>query len=81
MDISLSNNMIDILKNKVSQGIFTSMDEAICFAIQFTFVENNISQEKIDSLNAEIEKGWQDMENGLGRESADVFTDLRKRYV
>lgn len=81
MDISLSNNMIDILKNKVSQGVFTSMDEAICFAIQFTFVENNISQEKIDLLNAEIEKGWQDMENGLGRESADVFTDLRKRYV
>ena len=81
MDISLSNSMESILKEKVSEGIFKSMDEAISFAIQFTFVDNNISQERITSLNAAIEKGWQEMEDGLGRNSQDVFEDLKKRYV
>ncbi len=80
MDISLSNNLENILKSKVAEGIFGSMDEAVTFAIQFTFC-NNVSQTKIDELNSEIEKGWQDMENGKGRSSKEVFADLRKRYA
>ena len=52
MDISLPNNMENILKTKIAEGIFSSMDEAITFAIQFAFVENNISLERISALNA-----------------------------
>lgn len=81
MDISLSNNIVEILKTKVSEGVFSTMDEAINFAVQFTFINNNISAERIDKLNAEIEKGWQDKEAGLGRSSREVFADLRKRYA
>ena len=81
MDISLSNNLENILKAKVAEGTFSSMDEAITFAIQFTFIDNKISQERIDSLNLEIEKGWQEAEAGLGRNSVEVFSDLRKRYA
>lgn len=81
MDISLSNNIENILKAKVTEGIFNSMDEAITFAIQFTFVDNSITREYIDKLNAEIEKGWQDMETGRSRNSKEVFEDLRKRYA
>ena len=81
MDISLSNNIENILKSKVTEGIFNSMDEAITFAIRFTFVDNSITREYIDKLNAEIEKGWQDMEAGRGRNSKEVFEDLRKRYA
>ena len=81
MDISLSNTMEDILKAKVAEGIFKNMDDAVTFAIQFAFIENNISLEKIKTLNEEIEKGWQDMEAGRFRSSKEVFSDLRKRYA
>ncbi len=81
MDISLPNNMENILKTKIAEGIFSSMDEAITFAIQFAFVENNISLERINALNAEIEKGWLEMEANKGRNSKQVFEDLRKRYA
>lgn len=81
MDISLSNNIENILRAKVAEGIFNTMDEAVNFAIRFAFIDNNISLEKIESLNAEIEKGWQDMEAGRGRNSKEVFQDLRKRYA
>lgn len=81
MDISLPNNLENILKAKVADGIFNSMDEAITFAIQFAFIDNEFSREKIVSLNTEIEKGWQEMEAALGRNSKEVFEDLKKRYV
>ncbi len=81
MDISLPNNIVNILKNKVAEGIFSTMEEAVTFAVRFTFLENNITSERIDILNAEIEKGWQDMENGKIKSSKEVFEDLRKRYA
>lgn len=81
MDISLPNNLENILKAKVADGLFSSMDEAITFAIQFAFIDNEFSKEKVVSLNAEIEKGWQEMEAGLGRNSREVFKDLKKRYA
>lgn len=81
MDISLPNNIENILKEKISEGIFSSMDEAISFAIQFAFVDNKVNQEKLNTLNEEIEKGWQDMQNGNYRNSDLVFKDLRKKYA
>lgn len=81
MDISLPNNIENILKEKISEGIFSSMDEAISFAIQFAFIDNKVNQEKLNTLNEEIEKGWQDMQNRNYRNSDLVFKDLRKKYV
>ena len=79
MDISIPQNLEDILKEKVTEGIFKSIEEAVSFAVRFTFVNN--TQERIDMLNAEIEKGWQEMENSKGKPYKDVFSDLRKRYA
>ena len=79
MDISISQNLENILQEKVAEGLFKSMEEAVNFAIKFTFVNN--TQERIDMLNAEIEKGWQEMEKGQGRTYKDIFSDLRKRYA
>jgi len=81
MDISISNNLENILKAKVAEGAFSSMDEAITFAIEFTFVDNKIPQERIDALNAEIEKGWQDMEAGRFRDGHEVMEEFRKKYA
>ena len=37
MDISLPNNMETFLKKKIAEGLFSTMDEAITFAVQFAF--------------------------------------------
>ena len=81
MDISLPQNIENILKTKVESGVFNTMDEAVMFAIQVVFLNNDISPERIHQLNTEIEKGWQEMEAGHGRNSKEVFNDLRKRYA
>lgn len=51
MDISLPSNIENILKNKVSDGLFVSMDEAAVFAIKFAFIDNNFLHEQINALN------------------------------
>ena len=79
MDISLSQNIENILREKIAAGLFHSMEDAVNFAIRFTFVNN--PEERIDMLNAEIEKGWQEMEKGQGMPYKDLFADLRKRYL
>ena len=81
MDISLPQNIMDILNKKVEEGLFNTLEEAVNFAVNFAFIENNISVERIKSINEEIEKGWQEMEEGKGRNSKDVFQDLRKKYA
>ena len=81
MDISLSNNLESILKAKIAEGAFSSMDEAITFAIEFTFVNNEIPQERIDTLNKEIEVGWQAMENGDVLDGQLVMENFRKKYA
>ena len=81
MEISLSNKLENILKAKVAEGTFNSLDEAITFAIQFTFVDNKISQERIDALNKEIEIGWQAMENGDVLDGQLVMEEFKKKYA
>ena len=39
----LSHNIEKILRAKVVEVIFSTMDGAIMFAVQFAFVDNNIS--------------------------------------
>ena len=40
----------------------------------------NIAQLSADEINAELEKGYQDMLSGKARAADDVFADIRKEY-
>lgn len=81
MDISLPKNIENKLKEKIAEGIFSTMEEAVAFAIQIAIIDGNITPQRIIELNNKIEKGWSEMESGMGRDSKDVFADLRKRYA
>lgn len=80
MDISLPHNMENILKTKVAEGVFSTMDEAVTFAIQFAFFENNGLEERVAALNAEIQKGIEDYEAGRYQEGQAAFNKLLKKY-
>ncbi len=80
MDISLSKNIKDILEKEVLKGKFSNLDEAIDYTIRYTFLGEGVPQKYIDTLNNEIEKGFQEMKDGLGKDSKEVFKNLRKKY-
>ena len=80
MDISLPHNMENILKTKVAEGVFSTMDEAVTFAIQFAFFENNGLEERVAALNDEIQKGIDDYEAVRYQEGQSAFNKLLKKY-
>ena len=80
MDISLPNNMESFLKEKVAEGLFSTMDEAVTFAIQFAFIDNSNIQARIDSLNSEIQKGLDDYEAGRYTDGEIAYQKLMEKY-
>ncbi len=80
MDISLPHNMENILKTKVAEGVFSTMDEAVTFAIQFAFFDNGSLEERIAALNSEIQKGINDYNAGRYQDGEAAFKKLLKKY-
>ena len=80
MDISLPNNMETFLKKKLAEGLFSTMDEAITFAVQFAFFENNNIQSRIDALNTEIQKGIDDYKLGNYIDGNTAYDRLMAKY-
>lgn len=87
MEISLPKNIEQILRDKVSQGIFSSLEEALTFAVNIAFLrdekenEKEIPKEFIDKVNEMIDEGIKDIENGRYRDGFDVMEDLMKKYA
>lgn len=57
MDISLTPNIERILRNKVAEGIYNSLNEAINVTLGIALNGSLISQEELDKLNKDIQIG------------------------
>lgn len=57
MDISLTPNIEKILRNKVAEGIYNSLNEAINVTLGIALNGSCISQEELDKLNKDIQIG------------------------
>ena len=57
MDISLTPNIERILRNKVAEGIYNSLNEAINVTLGIALNGSCISQEELDKLNKDIQIG------------------------
>ena len=57
MDISLTPNIERILRNKVAEGIYNSLNEAINITLGIALNGSCISQEELDKLNKDIQIG------------------------
>ena len=55
MDISLTPNIERILRNKVAEGIYNSLNEAINVTLGIALNGSCISQEELDKLNKDIQ--------------------------
>lgn len=57
MDISLTPNIERIIRNKVAEGIYNSLNEAINVTLGIALNGSCISQEELDNLNKDIQIG------------------------
>ena len=80
MDISLSPNIERFLRIKVAEGLYDSINEAINATLSKILTNECISQEELDMLNADIQKGIDDANLGNLSNAFNFLEELNKKY-
>lgn len=80
MDISLSPSNEQFLQKKIAEGIYKSINEAINATLNIAISGNCVSQESMDMLNNDLEKGINDFESGRYTEGTDFYDELIAEY-
>ena len=60
MNISLTPTLEQFVQDKVASGLYNSVSEVIREALRLLASKENISAERINQLNKDIEEGWND---------------------
>lgn len=81
MDISLTPGIERFLRIKVAEGLYDSINEAINATLSIAINKECISQEDIVKLNAEIQVGIDDADNGNLSDAFVFLDELRKKII
>ena len=76
MDISLTPNIERLLRNKVAEGVYNSLNEAINATLSIALNGSCISQEELDNLNKDIQMGIDEAEAGNLSDAFDFLKEL-----
>jgi putative addiction module CopG family antidote len=80
MEISLSPNIERFLRIKVAEGLYDSLNEAINATLGIVLTKECISQEELERLNADIQKGIDDANAGNVSDAFEFLNELKAKY-
>ena len=80
MDISLSPDNEKFIQNQIAAGIYNSLNEAINATISIAISQVIDSKSKLDLLNAEIQRGIDDYNEGRYLDGELAFKKLMAKY-
>lgn len=80
MDVSLSPNIERFLRIKVSEGLYDSLNEAINATLSIILTKECVTKEELDMLNADIQKGIDDANNGNTSNAFEFLNELKAKY-
>ncbi len=76
MDISLTPYNEKMLRNKVAEGLYNSLNEALNVTLGIAFSGGCISQEQLEQLNADIQEGIDDADSGNLSDAFEFLDDM-----
>ncbi|MBR1754753.1 hypothetical protein IJ732_07960 [bacterium] len=80
MDISLSRDFDSFIKEQMATGLYDSVNDIVQEAMSLFRLRKSVSQDRIDSFNAELQKGLDDINNGNFSDGDEFFKDLIAKY-
>lgn len=75
-NISLTPAIQEFLENKVAAGIYKTLNDAINATIGTAISNEFVYKERINALNAEIQKGLDDVKAGRVSDALDFLDEL-----
>ncbi len=80
MDISLSPKIERFLRIKIAEGVYDSLNEAVNATLGIVLTKECISQEELDMLNDDIQKGIDDAVSGNLSDAFSFLDELKAKY-
>lgn len=80
MEISLTPNVERLLRLKIAEGIYDSLNEAINGTLSIALTGKCISQERINELNADIQKGIDEADAGQLSDAFEFLDEIKAQY-
>lgn len=84
MQVSLTPELEQFIHAQVEGGLYHSASEVICEGIQMLLERDAMKKQRIEMLNAEIDKGMTSLEAGrvmTGEEAIALLRDRRTQYT
>ncbi|MBQ9246739.1 type II toxin-antitoxin system ParD family antitoxin [bacterium] len=80
MDISLNGDYDKFIKEQIASGVYKSVNDLVNDALHVFIEIKTNSQEQIDMLNAEIQRGINDYEAGRYQDAKSAYQKLMAKY-
>ncbi len=80
MDISLSSDFDNFIKEQMATGLYGSVNDIVREAMNLLKLRKSIPQERIDAFNAELKKGEDDILAGRYSDGDEFFKQLIAEY-
>jgi len=80
MEISLSRDFDNFIKEQMATGLYKSVNDIVQEAMSLFRLRKSVPQERIDEFNAEIQKGIDDIEAGRFSDGDEFFKQLIAKY-
>ena len=79
-NISLSPDVKNFLQNQVANGIYKTLSDAINANIGMIIVQTSIARKQKEIMNAEIQKGLDDVKAGRVSDALTFMDELISKY-
>ena len=80
MDISLSGDFENFLKEQMATGLYKSVNDIVQEALSLLKLRKSVSQERIQMLNRDIEEALEDLKAGKHKDGHVVMRNLIAKY-
>ncbi|QKQ72447.1 type II toxin-antitoxin system ParD family antitoxin [Nostoc sp. TCL240-02] len=78
MNISLTPELEQLVKNKVNSGKYHSVSEVMGEALRLLEERDSIRDQRLAELKAKIQVGIEELERGEGIDGEEVFAELEE---
>ncbi len=80
MDIFLSPNIERLLRLKVAEGLYDSLNEAVNATLNLALNQECIHENRLEILNTDIQEGILAADAGKMSEAFDFLNELKHKY-
>jgi antitoxin ParD1/3/4 len=80
MNVSLTPELDKLVKMKVKSGLYSSASEVVREALRLLKSRDDLNENRISALRADIQKGISSLDDGMGVEmTEELFNSIKKR--